>query len=125
MGTFSIDISTYDKILLLQYHGAIDINIARESRVKASSIAKKHNIQKILVDIIEAYVNTTTLEQYEFHNEDPLVWSRNIRIAFVISSSNWNSESARFSENVALNIGMTRKSFITRDEAISWLLEFK
>ena len=125
MGTYSISILSDNDILLLEFFNEIGIKISRECRAEAADIAKKNNIHRILIDITKAFVKSTPIENYEFHYEDPDVWGRSMKMAFVLNSTNRTDESAKFSENVAINRGMVRKSFKNRDDACSWLMESK
>ncbi len=123
MKSYEIEILAGNNILQLQFYGKVTLKVANAVREEASSIAKEQGIKRVLIDVQQAEVVATTMELFNFYSLDYKIWRSEIRLAFITKPENWDPNDALFSENVAVNRGMTRQYFSNREDAIAWLNE--
>ncbi len=120
---YEIKIHSQDKILELRFWDEVAVAGGTAAREEAATIVREKGLERLLVDLLQAEVLGTTMELYEFVQSDLEVWPLGIRYAFVSQPMNWDPDDVTFSENVAVNRGLDRKSFTSRDEAIDWLIQ--
>ena len=85
----------------------------------AKPILEEHGSTKVLFDIHEAKIVSTTLETfYTAAEPETWGWKRNYKAAVVYSEI---TEDAKFLETVGVNRGILMKIFDNIDEAKSWL----
>ncbi len=120
---YEIKIHSQDKILELRFWDEVTVSGGTAAREEANAILREKGFERLLVDLLQAEVVGTTMELYQFVQSDLEVWPPGTRYAFVSQPMNWDPDDVSFSENVAVNRGLDRKSFTSRDEAISWLIQ--
>ncbi|MCP4675092.1 MAG: hypothetical protein GY854_06225 [Deltaproteobacteria bacterium] len=118
---YEVEVIEPRKILVLRFVGHVTFDIGIAARDEASALAREKGLQNVVIDLMQAEVAGTTMEFYEFVNSDMETWPQGTRYAFVFKPENWDPNDARFSENVAVNRGLDRRSFPSVEEAIAWL----
>ncbi|MDG5470057.1 STAS/SEC14 domain-containing protein [Deltaproteobacteria bacterium IMCC39524] len=104
----------------IQVYENITVDIYKDFAEKSIQIAKEHRINKYLVDVREARLFSSALDQYRFGYEDMENYSlgKISRIAVLVKESD---NSHDFIETIFINAGYSCRLFIDADAAIKWL----
>jgi hypothetical protein len=101
----------------------VRVDETRQSLTQAVKVLKENKILRIIVDISNATIEASVPELFDFSRTETTSLPLGTRMAIVYSSKGWNPQDVQFSEDVAVNRGLEKRSFLTYYEAYEWVMK--
>ncbi len=120
---YEIILHDEDGYLEVRHHGELKPDEAYSSRTEAGKLMKDRGLVRVLVDLCDAEVAASTVEVFSFHETEPKALPKGTQFALVSSPSAWSPQMIAFAESVAVTRGLDKRSFASREDALSWLLD--
>ena len=115
--SYTIALIPGTRIALFHWVGPITLDDRRTNRDVIVNFCEEHGINDVIIDGRDQESKTSVMESFNFGTEVPAGF-RGLRLAVVHRP---DDESLQFIEAVAGNRGSSTKSFVTVDEARTWL----
>jgi len=111
-------------IIEIKFRQGITHDDLEQVTAKAITLANEHDLTRFLVDVSEADLLTPLVDVYDLPDKryDELGACHSNRLALIPSSTERGTKIAAFYEYVCLNRGWNVKTFLSREQAIKWLL---
>jgi hypothetical protein len=119
----SFELKVDGKILDILVTGAWTLDVAKQAQSKASRIVKQQELAGILVDLRDADIRFSAPQIFELSSSHAEVFPALTRHALLVSAEQKEAIQAnlKFSENVAVNRGVTQRTFTDIVDARRWL----
>jgi hypothetical protein len=109
-------------LVVIKHSDHVDKNDLWNARLAALKIIQDNESPRILVDMRNINMTTTTLERFEFAQSHNKHFSSRTKIATLITKDDPRKEDHKFVETVSLNRGFLLRVFEDQGEAEQWLL---
>jgi len=119
----SFEFKVDSRILDILVTGVWTLETAKQAQSEASRIVRQQNLAGILVDLREADVRFSSSQLFELSSSHAEMFPALTRHALLVSVEQEKELQAdlKFSENVAVNRGVTQRTFTDPDDARRWL----
>jgi hypothetical protein len=111
------------RILDILVTGTWTLDIAKRAQSEASRIVKQQGLAGILVDLRKADIRFSASQLFELSSSHAELFPAQTRHALLVSAGQGKQLQAdlKFSEDVAVNRGVTQRTFTDPEEARRWL----
>lgn len=119
---YKISIAKNGNYIIIKYFAPTTTEVALKSGSEMMKIASNKNLKKFLFDMRESSNTQSVFDNYYFAYDDIQTFDFPIdsRSAFLVREGD---NSHDFITTTFLNAGYTVKLFITKSEAVKWLVE--
>ncbi|MFP4471966.1 MAG: hypothetical protein ACLFPE_14890 [Bacteroidales bacterium] len=117
----AINVSILEDVILLTVTGSWDGTQGYEALIKSSEAVKANRIYRLLLDIRQAEIETSTLDIYMVTSALAESFPAGTRHAVLQARDESLKSSGNFFETVAANRGVMAKTFSDKKEALRWL----
>jgi len=109
-------------LVVITHSDLVDKDDLWNARLAALKIIQDNESPRILVDMRDINLTTTTLERFEFAQSHNKHFSSRTKIATLITKDDPKKQDHQFVETVSLNRGFMLRVFEDQGEAEKWLL---
>ncbi len=117
----AIKVSILEDVIMLTVTGLWTGTQGYEALIKGSDAVKANQIYRLLLDIREAEVKTSTLDIYTVTSALADYFPAGTRHAVLQAPDESLKSSGNFFETVAANRGVMARAFSDMEEALAWL----
>jgi hypothetical protein len=109
-------------LVIIKHSDHVDKDDLWNARLNALKLIQDHESPRILVDMRDINLTTTTMERFEFAQAHNKYFPTRTKIATVINKNDPKKDDHQFVETVSLNRGFLLRVFEDEHEAEKWLL---
>jgi hypothetical protein len=110
------------KLVVIKHSDRVDKDDLWNARLAALKMVQDHESPRILVDMRNINLTTTTMERFEFAQSHNKYFTSRTKIATLITKDDPKKQDHQFVETVSLNRGFLLRVFEDQGEAEQWLL---
>ncbi|MDQ7797779.1 MAG: hypothetical protein RDU76_02390 [Candidatus Edwardsbacteria bacterium] len=110
------------KLVVIKHSDRVDKDDLWNARLAALKIIQDNESPRILVDMRNIDLTTTTMERFEFAQSHNKYFTSRTKIATLITKDDPKKQDHQFVETVSLNRGFLLRVFEDQGEAEQWLL---
>lgn len=109
-------------LVIVKHTDQVDKHDLWDARLKILDCIKEKDSPRILVDMRDIILETTTMDRFEFAQSHNKYFPSSTKIATLMSKDDPNKSQHEFVETVSMNRGFMLRVFDDEHEAERWLL---